>query len=79
MEHFGGAACPLMDLQKLCLMTLGFHGFFRWNDLHQLRVPDVRFSDGYVAIFLEGRKNDQFREGHVIPIAETGSEVCAVT
>ena len=79
MEHFGGAACPLMDLQMLCLMTLGFHGFFRWNDLHQLRVPDVRFSDGYVAIFLEGRKNDQFREGHVIPIAETGSEVCAVT
>ena len=78
MERFGKAGCSLVDLQMLCLMTLGFHGFFRWSDLHEIRLPDVRFSDGYVSIFLEGRKNDQFREGHLIPIAETGSEVCPV-
>ena len=78
VEHFGTSDCPLTHVQMLCLITLGFHGFFRWNDLQQLRVSDIHFSEGYASVFLEGRKNDQFREGHVIPIAETGSTICAV-
>ena len=76
--QFGGPQCSLVHLQMLCLITLGFHGFFRWNDLHQLQVSDLHFSDGYVSIFLEGRKNDQFREGHVIPVAETGRSSCPI-
>ena len=78
VERFGRQDCPLVDLQMLCLITLGFHGFFRWNDLQQIHVTDLHFSDGYVSVFLEGRKNDQFREGHIIPLAETRSEVCPV-
>jgi len=78
VEHFGGPLCRLVDLQMLCLIVLGYHGFFRWDDLHQIRLSDLRISPGYISVFLEQRKNDQFREGHLIPIAETGRKTCAV-
>ena len=46
--------------------------------MSQLRPVDVHFSDGYVSLFLEGCKNDQFKEEHIIPIAETVQDTCAV-
>ena len=46
--------------------------------MRQLRPVDVHFSDGYVSLFLEGPKNDQFRVGHIISIAETVQVTCAV-
>ncbi|KAI8494378.1 hypothetical protein Bbelb_276040 [Branchiostoma belcheri] len=56
-----------------------FSGFLRWDDLSQLHADDVCFCDGYVALFLEKRKNDQFREGHWICIAQTHNNTCPVS
>ena len=78
VQRFGQPGCSLVHLQMVCLVLIGFHGFLRWSDMSQLQPADVHFSDGYVSLFLEGRKNDQFREGHIIPIAETGRDTCAV-
>ncbi|CAH1250138.1 Hypp8781 [Branchiostoma lanceolatum] len=39
----------------------------------------MSFCDGYVALFLEKRKNDQFREGNWICIAATDSVSCPVS
>ncbi|KAI8514464.1 hypothetical protein Bbelb_070550 [Branchiostoma belcheri] len=66
-------------LQTLCLIVIGFSGFLRWDDLSQLHADDVNFCDGYAALFIEKRKNDQFREGHWACIATTGSTSCPVT
>ncbi|KAI8492033.1 hypothetical protein Bbelb_304060 [Branchiostoma belcheri] len=66
-------------LQTLCIIVLGFSGFLRWDDLSQLHADDVCFCDGYVALFLEKRKNDQFREGHWICIAQTHNNTCPVS
>ncbi|XP_019621166.1 PREDICTED: uncharacterized protein LOC109467590 [Branchiostoma belcheri] len=66
-------------LQTLCLIVIGFAGFLRWDDLSQLHADDVNFCDGYAALFIEKRKNDQFREGHWACIATTGSTSCPVT
>ena len=46
------------------MATLGFAGFLRWDDLSQIKACDIDFHLNFMKIFLEKRKNDQFREGH---------------
>ena len=53
----------LDKLQILCLMVLGFFAFLRWDDLSQLRVSDIHLRSDHAAVFLEKRKNDQYRKG----------------
>ena len=53
----------LAELQLVTLIALGFFGFLRWDDLNHLTFDKIHFEGSYVALFLEKRKNDQFREG----------------
>ena len=46
----------LDDLQILTLVTLGFVGFLRWDDLTQLTISDIVFYKDHAAIFLEKTK-----------------------
>ena len=46
--------------------------------LSRLKYPDLRFHSNYIAVFLEKRKNDQFREGSWIFIAASYSTYCPV-
>ena len=66
------------DLQLAALLSLGFFGFLRWDDLHQLSVDSLRFGDSHVAIFLKRRKNDQFREGSWVFVARGNTPPCPV-
>ena len=68
----------LPDLQIVTLTTLGFFGFLRWDDLSQLRFSDLFFYHDHLALFLEKRKNDQFREGSWIYIAISKGSPCPV-
>ena len=68
----------LTQLQIVTLITLSFAGFLRWDDLSGLRYSAIRFHSNYIAIFLEKRKNDQFREGSWIFIATSYSRYCPV-
>ena len=38
-------------LQILTLITLGFVGFLRWDDLINLNISDLSFHDNHLAIF----------------------------
>ena len=68
----------LPDLQIVTLIILGFFGFLRWDDLSQLRFSDLFFYHDHLALFLEKRKNDQFREGSWIYIATSKGSPCPV-
>ena len=68
----------LSNLQMTCLITLGFSGFLRWDDLSRLRRQDFVFQDDHMRIFLHKRKNDQYREGSWILIARMHSRTCPV-
>ena len=79
-EKFGGESAPLKYVQMLCLLSLGFKGFLRWDDMARLTVANVEFFECSMTVFIASRKNDQFREGHLVPIAATPeSPACAVT
>ena len=67
--HDKFAQASLDQLQILTLIMLGFVAFLRWDDLSRLQCYDIKFHNDHMAIFLEKRKNDQFREGSWIFVA----------
>ena len=76
LTRFSHGSLP--DLQTLVLITQGFFGLFRWDELSNLKVKDVVFHPDHIAIFVEKRKNDQFREGFWGFIARTFNAFCPV-
>ena len=68
----------LGDLQLAALFSLGCFGFLRWDDLCHLSVDSFYFADSHVAIFLEKRKNDQFRQGSWVFVARCSTPPCPV-
>ena len=57
---------------------LGFAGFLRYSEFANLKESDVTFYDDHVELFIETSKTDQYRDGSVVVIAQTGSECCPV-
>ena len=68
----------LTDLQLLTLVTLGYAGTLRWNDMAHIFADEVRILDQYMAIFLEARKNDQLRHGSWIFVSRWQGKLCPV-
>ena len=71
----------LRNLSLAAAISLGFCGFFRYDDLAHIRVGGITMSsDGAsMEIFLESRKNDQYRQGsHILLSAINTSYACPV-
>ena len=72
------AFATLDKIQILTLIFLGFTGFLRWDDLSRIKLCDISFQESFVAIFLEPRKNDQYRKGSWVYISKSYSKCCPV-
>ena len=79
LSKFGGHRVELPDLQTLTLIVLGFVGFFRWNDLSNIRVENLHFHSLFASIILQQRKNDQFRNGQTVYVARSFGQTCPVS
>lgn len=79
VDKFGYHGTSLSNLQIVIIVVVGFAGFLRWSDLSNIRVENIKFCNSHMDIVLEKRKNDQYRTGHSITIARTGSPYCPVS
>ncbi|XP_065195710.1 uncharacterized protein LOC135827114 [Sycon ciliatum] len=68
----------LQNLQTATLMTVGFAGLLRWNDLSNIYVDEIEIKEDYMALFLEVRKNDQLRQGNWVLLSRWHGAVCPV-
>lgn len=59
----------LLEVRDMCMILLSFAGFLRYEELSSLRCSDVKFFDGYVKIFINKSKTDQYRQGNEILIS----------
>ncbi len=66
--------CLLPDLRDICLITLSYAGFFRYQEVSDILASDVEFYDTYVRIFVEKSKTDIYRDGEWVIIAKTGTK-----
>ena len=76
IDKFGRRSLP--ELQILVLISVGFFGLFRWDELLNVKVQDITFTIDHMAIFVEKRKKDQFRESFWGFIASTNNPYCPV-
>ena len=58
------------------MALLAFAGFLRFDELSNLKLKDVVSHATYFELFIEGSKTDQYREGGVVPIVKTGTDLC---
>ena len=66
------------DLRTAVMISLGFSGFLRWDDMEQIAVGDIKFHDDRMEILLKKRKNDQMRKGSCISVARQSHSLCPV-
>ena len=53
-------------------------GFFRFNELVQLRRCDFQFEDSFMIIFVQRSKTDTYRDGAWVVKAKTFKSTCPV-
>jgi len=58
VTQYGSVSASLADLRFLILCVLGYAGFFRFNELVQLRRCDFQFEDSFMRIFVQRSKPD---------------------
>lgn len=78
VASYAGPGCTLPDLQVACFVMLAFAGFLRYSDAVRIFADEVHFFPTHMVVFIESRKNLQFREGSVIYITRGTSFACPV-
>ena len=68
----------LKNLRLACLCTLGFAGFFRFDELSSIAPAHFEFSATFLKVFVPRAKNDVYREGNYAYIKRLNSEFCPV-
>ena len=79
VSHFGPPTASLADLRVLFLCVLGYAGFFRFNELVNLRRSDFIYEFSFMRIFVERSKTDIYRDGAWVVIAKTAQPTCPVS
>ena len=68
----------LKDLRIAPLCTLGFAGFFRYDELKNMRPYHIKVCDNHIKILVPKSKTDMYREGKFVYIRKTDTEYCPV-
>ena len=49
----------LLHLLNLIMFVLAFSGFLRFSELSLIRAKDIKFSNGFISVFIEKSQADQ--------------------
>ena len=66
----------LLDARLMTMALFAYAGFLRFDEFSNLRLKDVIEHSTYFELFIERSKTDQLREGAVVPIVKTGTDLC---
>ena len=77
-RHGHNTASPA-DLRLLFIVLVGYSGFLCISEILSMQVRHIRLMPQGMSAFLPQRKNDQFRAGNTIYIAETSKFTCPVS
>ena len=66
----------LPNLRFVTMCVVGFYGFFRFDELFNLKRSNINFSENYIEVNVERSKTDTLRHGSSVSIAATGEITC---
>ena len=73
-----GPTPSLSQIRLLNICLLAYAAFLRIDELTKLRCCDISFSTAVMEVNIVASKTDQYRQGHIVPIAQTGNATCPV-
>ena len=76
LKFFQSLDGSLVDTRFMAMALLAFAGFLRFDELSNLKLKDVVSHATYFELFIVSSKTDQYREGAVVPIVKTGTDLC---
>lgn len=74
IDRHGAEEASLKDLRIAAISSLGFAGFFRFNELANIQPKHFQFYDGFLKMFVPRSKTDVYREGNYVYIAKLESK-----
>ena len=74
VDRFGAEGASLNDLRIATLSSLGFAGFFRFNELANIQPNHICFHEDFVKVFVRRSKTDVYREGNYVYISKLDSK-----
>ena len=70
IDRHGAEEASLKEFRSAAINSLGFAGFFRFNELANIHPKHLTFCYGFVKIFVLRSKTDVCREGKCVYIAK---------
>ena len=77
-EEEGADLSNVLQLRNVCSYMLSYAGFFRSEEVLNIRVSHIRFYEGFMTIKVDKSKTDQLRQGDKVVIAQSEGNVCPV-
>ena len=74
----GADLSNVLELRNVCLYVLSYAGFFRSEEVLNIRMSNIRFYEGFMIIKVDKSKTDQLRQGDEVVIAQSEGNVCPV-
>ena len=78
IDKFAGPSANLKDMRVACICSLGFAGFFRYDELSNIAPSHLEFFPDHLRVFVPRAKNDIYREGNYVYIKRLGNKYCPV-
>ena len=78
IDRHGSEDASVKDLRIAAICSLGFAGFFRFNELSNIQPKHLEFCNGFVKAFVLESKTDVYREGNYVYIAKLEGKYCPV-
>ena len=78
IDKFAGSSANLKDIRVACICSLGFAGFFRYDELSNIAPMDLEFFPDHLRVFVPRAKYDIYREGNYVYIKRLANKCCPV-
>lgn len=73
------SSTDVVHLRDLCMIMLGYAGFFRFNEINDLLCSDIEFKSDHLVVKIKKSKTDVYRKGKEVLIAKGNSSACPYT
>lgn len=78
MDFYSKDPSNVLQLRTFVMCLLGFSGFFRFSELSNIRMCDIKWENAHIEINIPKSKTDIYRRGNSVIIAKTGNDLCPV-
>ncbi len=72
-------AVNLNNLRTVAMCVVAYSGFLRFNELSQIKLEHLTFTDEGVVIFIPSSKTDVYRQGKQVMISKGQTSACPVS